>query len=275
MAQIRQPAVAGQFYPSSQESLRKQIEEFSKKKGIQNSIPEEAIGCLLPHAGYIYSGFVAYSVVSSLKVKNNLIILGPNHTGTGGPFSIFDDGSWITPLGSVNINASLVNALLSKAPFLKSDYEAHRFEHSVEVQLPILQYVRRDFSFAPIVILSNDFTRCRELGWTIASVVKELGLEKEVLIIASSDMNHYEEASVTKKKDKQAIQAILELEEAKLWLALREYDISMCGYAPAVAMISAAKALGAKSGKLIKYQTSGDINGDNSSVVGYAGIIVS
>lgn len=274
MAQVRQPVVAGQFYPSDPEGLKKQIEGFPKENAAVDNIQREAIACLLPHAGYIYSGSVAYNVVSSLKIKDNLIILGPNHTGIGSPFSIFDEGSWVTPLGSLEINTSLVNGLLKKAEFLEIDCQAHKFEHSIEVQLPILQYAKGDFSFAPIVILSNDLDKCKELGLAIASAVKELALEKEVLIVASSDMNHYEEAAITKKKDKQAIQAILELDEAKLWSVIKEYDISMCGYAPVVAMISAAKALGAKNGKLIKYQTSADISGDNSSVVGYAGIIV-
>lgn len=275
MAQIREPVVAGQFYPSNPKSLREQIEGFSKENAAVDNIQREVIACLLPHAGYIYSGLVAFSAVSSLKIKDNLIILGPNHTGIGSAFSVFDEGSWVTPLGALNINASLVNALLKKTALLKVDCQAHKFEHSIEVQLPILQYVKGNFSFAPIVILSNDFAECKELGLAMASVIKELSLEKETLIVASSDMNHYEEASITKKKDKQAIQAILELDEAKLWSVIKEYDISMCGYAPAVAMISAAKALGAKNGKLIKYQTSGDVNGDNSSVVGYAGITVS
>lgn len=272
MDQIRQPAVAGQFYSLGAQDLRGQIESFSDKKEV---IRKTAIGCLLPHAGYMYSGPVAYSVVSQIELKPIVIILGPNHTGRGRPFSVMDEGLWVTPLGSTPIHTALAKSLLQKSAFLQADYLAHQFEHSVEVELPLLQYFKSDFSFVPIVIGSNDFKSCQQLGLNIASSLQELGLEKDTLIAASSDMTHYEDARTAKTKDSQAIRTILELDAAGLWEKVREIDITMCGYAPAIVMITAAQALGAKKGELIKYQTSGDVTGDNSSVVGYAGIIVS
>lgn len=273
MAQIRQPAVAGHFYPLRPQELTRLIESFAKGKE-SASQKETAIGCLLPHAGYMYSGSVAYSTASQIKIGDILIILGPNHTGMGEAFSVMDNGYWVTPLGSRNINAEVAKKLQDTISFLKADFKAHEFEHSIEVQLPMLQYIKKDFTFVPIIIGGGDFKAYQTLGQAIASAIKELGIENKSLIIASSDMSHYEDELTAKAKDKKAIEAIIELDEAKLWSRITEFNISMCGYAPAIAMLAAAKALGAKNGKLVSYQTSGDVTGDKSSVVGYAGIIV-
>lgn len=269
----RQPAVAGQFYPLKPQELKAQIELFSDK--IKPAAPKkDVIACMLPHAGYLYSGLVAYNVVSGIKIKNNLIILGPNHTGMGEPFSVMDEGSWSLPFGSVNINTVLAQKLLDKVPFLSADTHAHQFEHSIEVELPLFQYLKEDFTFVPIVIGSNDFKSCQKLGSAIASSIQELRMEKDTLIVASSDMTHYEDEKTAKEKDRKAIAAIEELDEEKLWARIDELDISMCGSAAAIAMLSAARLLGAKKGELVRYQTSGDTTGDRSSVVGYAGIII-
>lgn len=273
MARIRQPAVAGQFYPLSAEDLRKQIKLFSEKD--KSFKPQnEAIGCLLPHAGYMYSGAVAYAVISGIKLKDNLIIIGPNHTGMGEPFSIMAEGAWQLPFGRIAINSVLAKKLLSGSSLLRADSLAHQSEHSVEVELALLQYFSRDFTFVPIVIAGNEFENYRQLGLEIASVVKEARLEKDTLLIASSDMTHYEEAASAKKKDSLAIEAMLALDESRLWSLVQQYDISMCGYGPAIAMLSYAKELGARSAELVSYQNSGKVTGDYSSVVGYAGIVV-
>lgn len=272
MAVIRPAAVAGQFYPLSPQELREQIESFAEERAVL--VKEEAVACLLPHAGYIYSGNVAYSVVSRLRIKKNLIILGPNHTGIGPNFSIMDQGSWDTPLGRVEINSFLAGKLLSRSALLKSDAKAHKFEHSIEVELPFFQYFTRDFTFVPIAVASGGFVDYRQLGLDIAAGLKEAGLEKETLIAASSDMTHYEDSKSARHKDYQAIEAIQELDERGLYSRVKDLNITMCGYAPAIAMLCAAKALGAKKARLIKYQTSGEITGDNSSVVGYAGLII-
>ncbi len=270
MNQIRKPAVAGQFYPSNPAKLKQLIESFSSKAKEQT----EAKGCLLPHAGYVYSGRVASNVVSGIKIKENIIVLGPNHTGLGKQFSLMRQGVWETPLGNSAINTKLADALIKKCPLLEEDISAHLTEHSIEVELPILQYYKNDFSFVPIVISQAQLVDYRRIGYDIASVISEEKLQANTLIIASSDMTHYEEARIARDKDTLAIDALLELDEEKLWGLIHKFDISMCGYAPAIIMLAAAKKLGAKKGRLVKYQTSGDVTGDYSSVVGYAGIIV-
>ncbi len=267
---IRQPAAAGQFYPSSEKSLKEQISEFVKKKITK----QDAIACMLPHAGYIYSGRVAVETVSSINIKDNVVLLGPNHTGYGKKLSIMSQGSWQTPLGNIKINTDLAKKMLHLWDNLEDDSLAHLYEHSLEVELPILQYFKTNFSIVPIAILSNEIDMLKKLGAVIASAIQNANLNNSVLIIASSDMTHYEPEKIAFEKDNAAINAILELNEDKLIKKIRELDITMCGYAPAIAMITAAKTLGAKNAKLIKYQTSGDVTGDKNSVVGYAGIVI-
>jgi AmmeMemoRadiSam system protein B len=274
MANIRQAYAAGRFYPATSQGIHKQIELLSTEQKAMAG-HKEAIACLLPHAGYIYSGQAALDVLSQIEIKSTLIILGPNHTGMGEPFSIMEEGVWEMPDGWLTLNSALARRLLDTCGLLRPDTLAHQFEHSVEVELPLLQYFKKDFNFVPIVIRSSDFKSCQQLGLDIASAVKNAHVEKDVLIIASSDMTHYEEAQQAKRKDSQAIEAIEALDESVLWSRVHELDITMCGYAPATAMLSAAKALGAKRGELITYRNSGDTTGDYSTVVGYAGIIIS
>jgi len=267
---IRQPAVAGKFYPSSKQELTNQIRALIDKDTTKTDI----IACLLPHAGYEYSGAVAAKTVSCINIKKKIILLGPNHTGYGAKYSIMVEGLWQTPLGEVGIDSSLAQGILTNCKYLKADNEAHLYEHSLEVELPFLQYFRPDFEIVPIIFLSDDLHALQEIGKEIGAAVKEHNLEDSVMIIASSDMTHYEPQEQAQKKDKEALQAILELNEVRLMERIQNLDISMCGYAPAITMLSAAKMLGAKNARLIKYQTSGDITGDKSSVVGYAGIII-
>lgn len=268
---IRNPAVAGQFYSGSKESLIKEVGELipasAKKK-------EDAIGVISPHAGYPYSGLVAGTTLSSIKPKSIYVIMGPNHTGLGSPFSLSTSDTWITPLGSVTINKTLAEKILKNCPEISKDEFAHIQEHSIEVQLPILQILQENFTIVPMVISSGSIEQYRRIGQAIAKSIKELKLEKDVTIIASSDMTHYESQNSAQEKDSRAIDAILKLDEEALLERIKEFDISMCGYAPAMIMMAAAKSLGAKKAKLIKYQTSADATGDNSSVVGYAGIVI-
>jgi len=235
---------------------------------------ERAIGVVSPHAGYIYSGSVAASVLSIIEPKPVYIILGPNHTGLGAAFSLSKAWSWRTPLGEINVDDKLRKTILAHSSIIEADDAAHMAEHSIEVQLPILQAMQKDFTFIPIVVASEDLQAYRTAGKDIAGAVKELGIEKKVVIIASSDMTHYESDESVRIKDKAAINAILELDEETLIKRVRQMNISMCGYGPTAVMLSAAKILGAKKAKLVKYQTSGDSSGDYSSVVGYAGITV-
>lgn len=265
---IREPAVAGQFYPRMPAELKKLVGELTDKDARRRA----ALGVVSPHAGLIYSGSVAGAVFSRIELTETFIIIGPNHTGHGRPFSVMKDGIWKTPLGEVKIDEQLTDDLLKHSRFLQDDVMAHSFEHSVEVQLPFIQFFKNEFKFIPIILSRADLATYREIGGNIAESIKRL--KKDVLIVASSDMTHYEPHNTAKAKDNEAIKAILELDEEKLLKKINELDISMCGYAPVVVMLAAAKLLGAKKAELIKYQTSGDASGDYSSVVGYAGIAV-
>lgn len=267
---IRQPTVAGQFYPSSQSTLLKQLANLIDDKVKKRDI----IACILPHAGYIYSGYVAGQTVSRINIKEKVLMLGPNHTGLGSEFSIMSQGKWVSPLGEVQIDMELARTILGHCSYLKEDASAHLNEHSLEVELPFLQYIRKDFKIVPISFLSNDVAVLKEIGENIASVIENAKLNNSVMMLASSDMTHYEPQAQAKKKDNEAIQAILELNEDKLVEKIHKFDITMCGYAPIISMLSYAKKLGAKRAELVSYQTSGDATEDYSSVVGYAGIII-
>lgn len=264
----RNPAVAGQFYPLKAAAIEKQISEFIDKEGKKVN----AIGIVSPHAGYVYSGPVAGSVYSRIELKPTYIILGPNHTGKGKEYSIMSEGSWVMPQGEVEIDADLAKRLLRSSEFLQEDFLAHAYEHSIEVQLPFLQYFKRPFKFIPILLSYAKVNIYQALGREIARIIKET--KKDVLIIASSDMTHYESKEEAQQKDMKAIDAILKLDETELINRVEKFDISMCGYAPVSVMLSIAKELGATGAKLVEYQNSGDASGDYSSVVGYAGIIV-
>jgi AmmeMemoRadiSam system protein B len=265
---IRSPVVAGQFYPGSPDGLKGMIAsmvDVGAKK-------VEVIGLILPHAGYVYSGAVAAAVVSRVKFKDTFVILGPNHTGRGKAFSIMSEGTWKTPLGETEIDSELGKRILASSNYLEEDHLAHQFEHSLEVQVPFLQYFKPDVRIVPIVLAHASGAIYKKIGKELASAVKES--KKAVAILASSDMTHYEPHETARKKDSQAIETILDLDEDELLRRVDKFDISMCGYAPVVTLIAAAKELGAKEAELIKYQTSGETSGDYSSVVGYAGIIV-
>jgi len=265
---IRNPIVAGQFYPESPSQLKAMIEAFIDEKAAK----EEAIGLVSPHAGYIYSGPVAGAVISKIKFKDTFIIMGPSHTGRGKPFSIMTEGVWKTPLGEVEIDSELGKQILATSSHLEEDHVAHQYEHSIEVQLPFLQFFKPDVRIVPIVLAYSTGAVYKEIGKELAKAIKELN--KEVVIMTSSDMTHYESQESAQRKDNQAIEAILDLNEDELLKRVDELDISMCGYAPTVSLISAAKELGATGAELVRYQTSGDTTGDYSAVVGYAGVII-
>jgi hypothetical protein len=265
---IREAAVAGMFYPDSPSELKNMINDMVD----ENTVKEDAIGIIMPHAGYIYSGSVAGATISKVKVKDTCIILGPNHTGMGKPFSIMTDGIWKTPFGDVKIDSGLAKRILANSKFLSEDYLAHISEHSIEVQLPFLQYFNRNVRIVPIILSHATGTVYREIGRSISKVIIDSG--KEALIIASSDMTHYEDHDSVLKKDNLAIEPILTLNEDELLERIRKNNISMCGYGPVVSLITAARELGAREAELVKHQTSGDTSGDYSRVVGYAGIII-
>jgi AmmeMemoRadiSam system protein B/AmmeMemoRadiSam system protein A len=265
---IRHPVVAGQFYPGSDSQLRAMIETLVDEK-IQK---EEVIGLLIPHAGYIYSGPVAGAAISRIKFKDTFIIIGPSHTGMGKPFSVMTEGTWQTPLGEVEIDSELAKQIVAASRNLQDDRLAHQNEHAVEVQIPFLQYFQPDIRIVPIILAYAGATAYKEIGKDIARAIKELN--REAVIIASGDMTHYEPQATAEKKDSQAIEAMLNLDEDELTRRFEGLNISMCAHGPVVCLISAAKELGATEAELIKYQTSGDTTGDYSAVVGYASIII-
>jgi hypothetical protein len=265
---VRPPAVAGRFYPANPAMLLQEIRSYTGSAGEKL----RGLGCIVPHAGYIYSGHVAGAVFARLELPKKFIILCPNHTGVGQPLAIMSQGRWLTPLGEVRIDTALASALKDEFPQLSEDVVAHREEHALEVQLPFLQALAGDFDFVPIAIGVSQFEVLESLGEAMGRVIAS---EKDrPLIIASSDMNHYESDAITRVKDRRAIDRILALDTRGLYDVVRREDISMCGYGPAVAMLTAAKRLGARAAQVIKYGTSGDISGDRDLVVGYAGIAV-
>jgi len=266
---VRHPAVAGRFYPSNPNTLLADVQSYLSPS--EGTIA--ALGCVAPHAGYIYSGPVAGAVYARLDVPGRCIVLCPNHTGVGRPLSIMSGGAWETPLGAVSIDSGLAETLREQFPPLSEDSAAHRAEHAVEVQLPFLQARRPHFHFVPIALGTGDFEVLEGLGNAIADVVD--AQDERVLIIASSDMNHYESDKVTRVKDHKAIERILALDARGLFDVVMNEDISMCGYGPTVAMLTAVKRLGATQAELVKYATSGDVSGDRNMVVGYAGVVVS
>lgn len=270
LTNLREPVVAGQFYPCKKEELKDLIASFVDKTARKNDV----FGAILPHAGYIYSGRVAVETVSRINIKDTVVLLGPNHRARGSTFSIMSQGTWQTPLGNIEIDADLAKLFLNKSKYLKEDSTAHLDEHSIEVQLPILQYFKSNFKIVPIAIRTDNLAMLTEVAKSLAAVISENSLQNSVLFIASSDLTHYEPLSSAEKKDTLAIGIIVALDEQKLSIVVKEFDISMCGFAPIAVLIKVAKLLGAKKGKLIKYQTSGDATKDNSSVVGYAGITI-
>ena len=265
---IRHPAVAGQFYPRNPQRLLSEVQSYAAAE----AAPVQALGCVVPHAGYIYSGHVAGAVYGHLELPTRFVILCPNHTGMGTPLSIMSDGAWQTPLGNVHIDMQLAEKFKRKFPLLSEDAGAHRGEHAIEVQLPFLQARLREFSFVPIAVGTGRLDVLLELGETIAEGIS--AQQEPVLTIASSDMNHYESDRRTRQKDKLAIERILALDPVGLHTTVDREDISMCGFGPVEAMLTAAKRLGARSAELVKYATSGDISGDRERVVGYAGVVV-
>lgn len=270
---LRPPAVAGRFYPGEADVLAREVDRHLVPHASKREKIADAIGCVVPHAGYMYSGHVAGAVYQLLPARSRYIILGPNHWSRGAPLALMSAGQWLTPLGRVSLDAALSKLLQESCNLLVEDVQAHSAEHSLEVQIPFLQRSSGEFTFVPIVVGTADYAALDRLGRTIAQVVRDA--KEPILIIASSDMNHYEPDAITREKDQKAIEKMLQLDPVGLMEVIRCEDISMCGYGPAIVMLQAAKDLGARRSELIKYATSADTGGDRHAVVGYAGIIVS
>ena len=279
--EIRKPAVAGSFYAGDPKSLNMQIENCFLHKIGPGEIPlvnpkrkNNIIGLVSPHAGYMYSGPVAangfYKIALDGK-PNTIIVLGPNHQGFGENVSIMVEGSWKTPLGELEIDTDIAENILKNSKIIKNDKKAHQYEHSIEVQLPFIQYIfGRDIKFVPICMTRQDINTDIEIAQSICSSV----VDKNILIIASSDLTHYEPQEYAESVDKQAINAILEFNPKKLYDMIYHQNLTMCGPGPITVMLIVCETLGAKKAELLKYATSGDVSGRYDQVVGYASIII-
>ncbi len=264
---IRHPYVAGYFYPSDPDRLKSMLREMTD----MNAKKTEAKCIISPHAGYIYSGKVAGSVYSSTILPENYVLLGPSHVYMDSRIAIMKQGTWRTPLGDVPVNEELAEMISSTDASVSQEDEVHTKEHSLEVQLPWLQFFKKEFTIVPLCIsYYADYNDLEELGKAVAKSIKEF--REDTLIIASTDMSHQETQVVAKNKDHKAIRQILNLDPEKLVDTVKKESISMCGFQPTAAALIAAKELGASTATLIQYQTSGDITGDYDQVVGYAGI---
>lgn len=267
---IRPPAVAGQFYPGQAQQLRTQVQRLLAHGA---RTPVRALGVISPHAGYIYSGRVAGETFAGVVVPERVVVLGPNHHGLGLPLAVSGATAWHTPLGDVIIDEALRQALLTAVPELAVDDAAHRPEHSLEVQLPFLQQRQNQLKVLPICIGPLPLETLQSFGRQLGRVLAELG--EPCLLVASSDMTHYESAEAAQEKDFSALEKVLQLDAEGLYRQVLGQRISMCGVLPSVIMLAAVRELGATSARLVRYTNSGEVTGDTSEVVGYAGVIVS
>ena len=268
---LRLPAVAGRFYPSDPAELTTLIHKYVASDPDKPGIPVRA--CLVPHAGYVYSGQVVGAVLASIALPKKIIILGVRHYPRGEAAAILSSGAWRTPLGDARIDEALAEALKEACPLLREDGVAHAAEHSLEVQLPFLQVLAPEFTFVPLALGTVRFESLVSVGEAIGQVLD--GSKENVLLLTTSDLNHYEDDATTRVKDRKAIDQLLAMEPRGLYDTCRKEEISMCGLGPGVAMLTALNALGVKRAELVKYATSADVSGDRSAVVGYAGMIFS
>ncbi|HET7108849.1 MAG TPA: AmmeMemoRadiSam system protein B [Candidatus Acidoferrum sp.] len=266
---LRLPAVAGQFYPADPRELTRLIRKFSAEDPEIKKTRVRA--CLVPHAGYIYSGGVAGAVFARMILPKQAVVLGVRHSPMGEDLAIVSEGEWRTPLGDAPVDEALGQRIKAACPALREDSVAHSREHSLEVEIPFLQILAPGFSFVPVAVGTLRFEELQELGMGLARVLKDS--QEEILLVTSSDMNHYEPDDVTRIKDAKAIEQMKGVDARGLFEVCRKEKISMCGLGPAVVMLTAMKELDVTRGEVVRYATSGDVNGDRNAVVGYAGMI--
>jgi AmmeMemoRadiSam system protein B len=267
---LRLPAVSGRFYPSDPLELTALVRKYATVA--PDLAPARVSACLVPHAGYVYSGQVTGAVLVRIALPKKIIILGVRHHPRGEALAILSSGAWRTPLGDAAIDEPLALALREACPLLREDSVAHSAEHSLEVQLPFLQILVPDFRFVPIALGTVQFEKLVSVGEALAQVLAQ---HEDVLLLTTSDLNHYEDDATTRVKDHKAIDQLLALDPRGLHDTCRNEKISMCGLGPAVAMLTALNALGVRRADLVKYATSADVSGDRTGVVGYAGMIFS
>jgi len=276
---VRRPTQAGAFYEGDAEALKTQIEncflqEFGPKKlpTVNRDGPRKVVGLVCPHAGYMFSGAVAANAYYELAQDgkpDTAVILGPNHTGYGSALALMNEGVWRTPLGDVEVDGATANQIVQETRLVDVDDVAHRFEHSIEVQLPFLQYLYgSEFKFVPVCFQMQDLSSAVEVGKALVEVLAN----KNAVVIASSDMTHYEPQGNAAAKDLAALKAVEAMDEKRFYSIIETQNVTACGYGPIATVIAAAKGLGAKEAKLLCYKSSGDVTGDYSSVVGYAAV---
>lgn len=265
---IRQPAVAGAFYPGTEQELRNELQRLLPLVAEKR----RAIGVISPHAGYVYSGSTAAMLLAQVAIPRTVVIIGPNHRGTGAVAALSPDDGWQTPLGVVSIETRLSDLIRQQQPAIQKDAAAHRLEHSLEVQVPFLQYLRPDVSIVPLCLAFGDYAGCELVGTALAAAITEFG--EEVLMVASSDMTHYESAESARQKDSLALERALALDPQGLVEVCRSKRITMCGVIPSAVMLIAAGQLGAAQAELLTYTTSGEVTGDMNQVVAYASVAV-
>jgi MEMO1 family protein len=265
---LRLPAVSGRFYPSDPAELTALIRQYTKVDDATRPLHRKA--CLVPHAGYFYSGLVAGAVYARMAIPKKVLILGVRHYPEGANAAILSSGAWRTPLGDAPIDQALAEALRTACPLLEEDHVAHRSEHSLEVQIPFLQVLQREFTFVPVALGSVRFEDLVLVGQAIGRVLR--ASREEVLLLTTSDLNHYENDRTTRVKDHKAIDRILALDAPGLYDTCRNEAISMCGLGPTVVMLTALQGLETLRPELLCYRTSADVSGDFSAVVGYAGM---
>jgi len=264
---VRKTCVAGYFYPKQKESLLEMIKGF-----IDPDMKKiKALGAISPHAGYQYSGIVAGAVFASIRIPDRLVLLGPSHRTMNSNFAIIREGEWETPFGNISIDTKLADQIISSTKLVSEDMDAHRMEHSLEVQLPFIHYFNPNCSIVPLITTYfASYNDLEELGKSISSSINKL--DEDILILASTDMSHQVSQETAKEKDFLAIDKISNLDPRGLYDVVKQQRISMCGFQATTAALVAAKELGAKKAELIKYQTSGDVTEDYNNVVGYAGM---
>lgn len=268
MGVVRTPAVAGLFYPDRPEQMEADLSRLIEE--VQPKVAPRAV--VVPHAGWMYSGRVAGAVYGRISLPRVALLLGPNHTGIGPWGSIMTSGTWRIPGAELPIARDLGQALLTACPALQEDRSAHQREHALEVQLPFLSRLRPDVCFVPLALIAGDLAFCREVGEAVAETVR--AWSEPVLLLCSTDLNHYESQAVSNVKDRLAIDAILALDPEGLHRTVVNHRVSMCGIAPTTALLYALRALAARDATLVRYMTSGDVSGDMSRVVGYCGVII-
>jgi AmmeMemoRadiSam system protein B len=268
---LRLPAVAGRFYPSSPDELTTLVRKYSQP---ESEIATQKVGgCLVPHAGYVYSGHVAGAVFSRIQLPKRILLLGVRHQPRGANAAINSSGAWRTPLGDASIDTELAAQISTACPILREDTVAHANEHSLEVQLPFLQVLAPGFTFVPVALGNVRFEDLVEIGAAIGKVLA--ASREETLLVTTSDLNHYEDDVTTRTKDQKAIDRILAMDARGLSDICRDAQISMCGLGPTVAMLTALSTIGSNKAELVRYATSGDISGERDAVVGYAGMTFS